>query len=398
MRSRRLPSGLLPALAIGLAGTVPLVVGHLDGPALQRLVDLAVYRDAGQSLLLDRPVYEHESAQTELPFTYPPLAALLAVPLALVPRPLLDLVWTLGSLLVLALLARRLFPSLRPVHFALLFVGLTWLLPVRETLRFGQVNLLLLGLVVADLMARRPRWPRGALVGLAAAVKLTPLVLVPWLWLSGRRREAVWACVAALGLTVLAALLLPATSEAFWTDALLRPDRLGSNAGISNQSLRGVLLRTPLPETAGTVLWLVAAGLVGVLGLRRAARADLLPGLTIAGLLAVLLSPVAWQHHLVWVVPALAVLVRAGRPRAALATALYFTLTIPSFGYVQGKEGWPGEPLWWLLEQSYCWGALALVAWLPLRLPRPEPDTPRSAYPDERRALDADSAGLRPAS
>lgn len=78
-------------------------------------------------------------------------------------------------------------------------------------------------------------------------------------------------------------------------------------------------------------------------------------------------APVAWQHHLVWVVPALAVLVRAGRLRAAVATAVFFTLTTPSFGHVQSREGWPGQPLWWLLEQSYCLGALGLLLLLPLR-------------------------------
>lgn len=359
--------GVGPALVLVAVGVLPLLLAYFDGPALGRFVDLAVYRDAGVSLLLDRPVYEHESAGTGLPFTYPPFAALLAIPLALVPRPVLEVAWAASALLVLAWLARRLFPKMTPGVLALLLVALVWLLPVRETLRFGQVNLLLLALVVADLTSVRPRWPRGVLIGVAAAVKLTPLVFVPWLWLSGRRREALWAAVAAGGLTVLAAVLLPGTSEAFWTDALLRPDRLGANDGISNQSLRGVLLRSGLAEPWSTVLWVTAAAVVGVLGLVRASRADLLTGLTLTGLLAVLLSPVAWQHHLVWVVPALAVLVRAGRPRAAVATAVFFTLTTPSFGHVQGREGWPGQPLWWLLEQSYCLGALALLLLLPLR-------------------------------
>jgi alpha-1,2-mannosyltransferase len=361
--------GVGPALLLAVVGVLPLLVAYFDGPALGRFVDLAVYRDAGASLLLDRPVYEHESARTGLPFTYPPIAALLAIPLTLVPRPALDAAWAVSALLLLAWLTRRLFPTMTPGVLALVFVGLLWLLPVRETLRFGQVNLLLLALVVADLTSARPRWPRGVLIGVAAAVKLTPLVFVPWLWLSGRRREAVWAGVAAGGLTVLAAVLLPGTSEAFWTDALLRPDRLGANDGISNQSLRGALLRSGLVEPWSTVLWLSAAAVVGVLGLVRASRADLLSGLTLTGLLAVLLSPVAWQHHLVWVVPALAVLVRAGRPRAAVATAIFFTLTTPSFGHVQSREGWPGQPLWWLLEQSYCLGALALLLLLPLRSP-----------------------------
>ncbi len=195
------------------------------------------------------------------------------------------------------------------------------------------------------------------------------------------------ALLAWLALTALAAVLLPGPSEAFWTDALLRPDRLGANDGVSDQSLRGALLRSGLPEHWATVLWVVAAAVVGAVGLARAARADLLGGLTLTGLLAVLLSPVAWQHHLVWVVPALAVLVRAGRRRAAQATAVLSCVALPSLGHVLGRDGWSGQPLWWLLEQSYCWGALALLLLLPLR-PSSAADA-RAAAPPADRALAA---------
>ena len=50
--------------------------------------------------------------------------------------------------------------------------------PVRNTLNYGQVNVALMALVAADCLAAAPRWPRGALVGLAAAVKLTPAAFV----------------------------------------------------------------------------------------------------------------------------------------------------------------------------------------------------------------------------
>src|SRR5581483_12201814 len=59
----------------------------------------------------------------------------------------------------------------------------TWLQPVRETLTFGQINLVLALLVLADLLVLAPRGSRltGVGIGLAAAIKLTPAVFILYL-------------------------------------------------------------------------------------------------------------------------------------------------------------------------------------------------------------------------
>ncbi len=56
-------------------------------------------------------------------------------------------------------------------------VGSLALEPVRSNFDYGQINLILMLMIVADLTWVRPPW-RGVLVGVAAAIKLTPLIFL----------------------------------------------------------------------------------------------------------------------------------------------------------------------------------------------------------------------------
>jgi alpha-1,2-mannosyltransferase len=382
---RRSPvASIAGALAFAVV-VAPLVLEVLTRPRDQLLVDLDVYRDAGASVLMGRPVYATVSTPPQvLPFTYPPLAALLAAPLVALRLETVGLLWTAGQLALLAALAAAAFrPALagfgrwQPVAFGALVGGLAWLLPVRDGLRFGQVNLALIALVLADFLVRRASWPRGLLVGLATAVKLTPGVFLLHLMALRRRRAAWTALAAAAGCTVLAWLVLPGDSADFWLSAVFDTDRLGSNRGTSNQSLRGMLLRLGYDSTA---LWLLACLPVGLVGFWLASRAarggQELAGVTIVGLLAVLLSPVAWIHHLAWVVVALGVLLGDAsdlrRVSLVLGTWAYFWAGLPWDGVrLLGDPGFP-HGLARLLQESYGLGALALIpllAWAAARDP-----------------------------
>jgi alpha-1,2-mannosyltransferase len=135
-------------------------------------------------------------------------------------------------------------------------------------------------------------------------------------------------------------LLLPGDSVTYWTSAIFQSGRLGSNAGTSNQSLRGVLLRIFLPGQAPGVLWAAVAVLVAVAGFavaRRLARQDReMEGIAVTALLGVLLSPVSWIHHYVVVVVVIGAILADGRSRRRIAiaagTAAFFALTIPWWG------------------------------------------------------------------
>jgi len=378
------PPWAITALAVlawiaALAALEPVVRGYLTSVPDQRMVDLNVYRTSGLSVLQGQPLYTVLTPPPQLlPFTYPPVAALFAVPLALLPWPAAQLAWVPFIYVPLAVviwfafapLLRRV-PALplRAAVFAVIFAACAYLFPMRDEMRFGQVDTVLLAMALADCAARAPRWPRGALVGLATAIKLVPGVFIVYLWLSGRRRAAATAATVALAWTLGAWLLLPRDSVTYWTSAIFQSGRLGTNSGPSNQSLRGIVLRAFLPGQAPGALWAAVAVVVAAAGFavaRRLARESReMEGIAVTALLGVLLSPVSWIHHYLVVVVVIGAILADGRsPRrvaVAAGTAAFFALTIPWWG--RSLLGRPDVPVLAarVVEDAFGIAAVALV-------------------------------------
>lgn len=356
---------------VAVAAAVPRLWHVLHAPTGHRLVDLAVYRDAGVSLLHHRAVYGYVTPALPhpLPFSYPAFAAVVAVPLAEISVGSVQILWTLLSILLLAwcvwLSFRGVLPEgrrLRTLWLIALTAGAVQLQPVYDVFRFGQVGLLLLALVSTDLLVRRVRESRraGVLTGVATALKLTPGIFVPALWFAGRRRSALICAATAIGLTLLAFAIAPHASHDFWFSALTHSGRLGNNADTSDQAIRGMALRAGLPTAVTVPLVLVVAAI----GVWRAARADSALGfLATTGLLAVLLSPVAWIHHLVWIVPVLGVLAAARRWGWLALLTLLFALPVPWWGRSLVRHDIFGGRV---VEDAFGLTALLLVLLLPL--------------------------------
>ncbi|WP_223166604.1 glycosyltransferase 87 family protein [Nonomuraea sp. SYSU D8015] len=368
------------------AAVAPLVHTWLTNPDDQRLVDLDVYRTGGQMLLEGRPVYDYFTPAPQLlPFTYPPVAAMLAVVLAKMSWDTAQWVWTAGIFVALAVTVALSFrPALRkyvPWVFGLLMVACTYLMPIRDQVRFGQVDIMLVALCLADCVARRPWWPRGFLIGLATAVKLTPGVFLIYLLVTRQWRTFFMASFVAAVLTLLPFAVIPGDAADFWFSALLDPTRLGANEATTNQSIRGMLLRLYWPEGLTSVLWLAIVAAVGWYGFRGARDAykadDPLTAVALVGLMAVLLSPVAWIHHLAWVVVVLGAIVGDGRDpvrlRVAAGVWLYYVVPVPWWGVSLKAADIPGVSLVLgkIVQNGFGLGALALVwmlvSWLPKR-------------------------------
>ena len=382
LAAARRAAPVLLAWSAALASVAPLAIGYLTNRPDQRLADLDVYRTGGVSVLHGQPIY-HVLTQAPqlLPFTYPPIAAVFAVPLAMISWPAAQLVWVAFIYVPLAVTIWYAFRPLltragrhAAVAYAALFTVCAYLFPLRDQMRFGQVDILLVAMCVADCAAISPRWPRGVLVGLATAVKLVPGVFIIYLWISGRRRAAATAAAAAVAWTLGAFLLLPRDSLFYWTNAIFDSNRLGSNTGTSNQSLRGMLLRLFLPSPAPAALWVIAVIVVGTAGFavaRRVARTGgEMAGVAITGLLAVLISPVAWIHHLAWVVVVIGAVAGDGRDRRRLAMAAviatFYAVTLPWWGLSLMKVGWLPKLAGRIVQSSFGLGAVALipvVAW-----------------------------------
>lgn len=404
----RTPRRVLPV-------TVPLLVLVLVGLVVHtggRHIDLEVYRFGVQAWLSGGDLYgplPETSGGIALPFIYPPFAALVLAPLALVPWPvawavLLGLsVAALG--LTLHVVARALWPSggrggalsvaslalplalavtpNNPIDFDRPDPALTFgLEPVVQTIEFGQVNLLLMALVAADCLVRDPRWPRGLLIGIAAAVKLTPAAFVLFLLLRGDRRAVVTAIVSGLAATAVGFAVAPRESLAFW---------LGSPAGgvsgspfFSNQTIQAVLVRAGVDGAARTVVWLLLCAVLLVLVAPVVRRAPAPLALVATAGLALLASPTSWSHHWVWVAPALLVAAAtAWRARSAAWTAatvlagLVFVIAPHRLGLPRAGEaelGWtPGQQV---VGSTYVWFTVLVLVALAVRWWRTPADAP----------------------
>jgi alpha-1,2-mannosyltransferase len=278
-------------------------------------VDLRVYRLGGK--LTPHPGLYHAHYHG-LPFTYPPFAAVVMAPLSRMPWLVAVSVLTAASVVALPLtlyLALRLPPGPAwldrrgAVRLALAVAAAAiWLEPVRSELGFGQIDLLLAVGILVDLAAPRSARLRGALIGVAAGIKLTPAIFVVYL-LATRRYKAAAVAAAAFAATVAVGFaIVPDSSVFYWDGAFLDPRRISSIQSGQNESLLGAIARNA-HSTGVTGIWLPVAILTAVCGLAVAALAqrggDEGLGFSVCAITGLLVSPISWTHHWVIAVPAL---------------------------------------------------------------------------------------------
>jgi alpha-1,2-mannosyltransferase len=306
------------------------------------MIDLRVYLLGGSLLRHGGDPYGATFAHSNLQFIYPPVAAAFFALISGIKLHYLRLATeaaSIGSLVAVAWLTWGMLGYRRGagrLGAALLVAAVAlWTEPVQQTLDFGQVNLVLMLLVLADLSQPDRRWLKGAGVGLAAGIKLTPLVFIPYLLLTRRYRAAAVAA-GTFALTVGGSLLaFPRAADRYWLGGLFWNEQHAVNpVYVGNQSLYGALARL-LGSAAGVQpYWLLAAlaaGIAGLLVAARASRAGLeLTGILACALTSLLISPISWSHHWVWLVPALTALAdwAARRWRAGLRWAPALAVTL----------------------------------------------------------------------
>jgi alpha-1,2-mannosyltransferase len=348
------PSRLTPVLVVVAAAAV---VGALH----PGLTDLQVYRYGGDALLQGRSALADHDPVTGLPFTYPPFAAVAFVPLAVVPTWLAAAALTAASIAALAVVVAL----VRPAPWwtvALLTVAALALEPVWRNLAFGQVNLLLMLLVVADLARPERRWS-GVLVGVAAGIKLTPLVFVVLLVLVGRRWVAGRAALAFAGTVAVGFLLAPGWSAAYWSDRVIDPKRVGPSSLAHNQSVHGALTRL-LDGQPSTLLWLAVAAPVALavllVGVGCWRRGEPLLGTCVAALAMLIASPISWSHHWVWAVPLALLLWERSRWTAIVWTAVFVAQPMTWLPWGERREfGW--TPIQHVVGNAYLLAALGVA-------------------------------------
>jgi alpha-1,2-mannosyltransferase len=316
-------------------------------------IDLDVYRLGSRAWLGDANLYgalPPTSSGARLPFSYPPIAAVLLSPLSLVPMAVAATALTLVTVALMALVLRMFLRSLAgPAAGSWWTIG--WLLPaalflepVRNTLNYGQINVALMALVAADCLTAAPRWPRGALVGLAAAVKLTPAAFVLF-FLLRRDWPAVRAATVSFAVSTGAGFLFDWHDSArYWTSVVFQAGRPGSPAYAANQSIQGVLARAGLDphSPAGSAAWLALSAVVVIAacrGMRQAlGRGTNAWALSLNALAALLVSPISWSHHWVWGETAMLTLALLSARRRRLGGLALAAVGLAAFA---------AAPQWW---------------------------------------------------
>ncbi len=368
-----------------LKGPVPVLVlvvtAAVAGALHGGLTDLSVYQHGGRMVLDGLSSLGRDDPVTGLPFTYPPFAAVVMVPMAPLPAWLAAALWTgasMGALADVVVVTRRSLGRPAPGWLvALVAGGAVALEPVWQNLVFGQVNVFLMLAVLVDLVRPERRWS-GVLVGVAAGVKLTPLVFVVLVFMVGRCGAAGRAVLAFAGTVAVGFAVLPGASATYWTDRLVDAARVGPPALAHNQSVYGTLTRL-LDGPPPTLLWLAVAGPLAlailVVGARWWRHGDRALGTCLAALAMLLASPVSWSHHWVWAVPIAVVLWERSRWAAAAWSAVFVARPIVWPPYGQGRE-YAWGPLDHLVGNGYVLAALVLSVWAGMSLP-PSTSGPR---------------------
>jgi alpha-1,2-mannosyltransferase len=337
-------------------------------------VDLHVYRIGGLIVRHIRPDYNPHLAaplydwpgysKFQLKFTYPPFAAVVFAVVSFIPWSFLLKLADVANVGLLVAALWSAYGGLGYRHSSRVRLGATlltagavfWTEPVIRTIYVGQVNLALMALITWDLCqpdtpASR-RW-KGAGVGIAAGIKLIPLIFIPYLLLAGKFRQAAVASAAFAATVVIGFVFLPADSAKWWFNGLFinNASRTGFVGWVGNQSLRGLTARLIGSVAGSEHAWLVVAAATAAIGLGCAALLDRkghgVAGILACGLTGLLVSPISWDHHWVWIV--LGVAVAAHYAVRAMAASARWGSSLPGWGFWALAAGmlvtygaWPG--------------------------------------------------------
>jgi Glycosyltransferase family 87 len=335
-------------LAVGLAVVIVFAASY-------NALDFRIYMWGGHAVRHDSQLYLALAYGHW--FTYSPFAAIVFVPAAALPLAVARVSWDLLSVAALAyscVLVLKL-GGWRPsrLQVAAVVAAAMALDPVWQTLFLGQINLILLALILTDVWRASRGRAAGIGVGMAAAIKLTPAIFIVFFLLARRTRAAFVAAATFAGCGLAGFWVAPAASKLYWRHLWVDTHRVGVPY-ISNQSPYAAAVRIAGGQGHIGAWWVIVSVVFAAIGLTVAAvlarRHDWLGATAVTGTTGLLVSPISWAHHWVWVLPALAVLVR-DRHRAA-AAAGYLLFAVAPFWYTPHSGGPDEYGFHWLLTSA----------------------------------------------
>ncbi len=355
------------AFVIAFGGWLAYLAMHREGWTLN-MIDLSVYMDGGKIVRhvhgfyhpgLATPLYDWtRHGKDSLQFTYTPFAAVAFALISFMSAGVATPVWTVVNFVALMAAIWFTLGGLgyrdRRIKAGATLLGtaaVIWTEPVLRTIYLGQINLVLMAAILWDLCQPDSRRNKGFVTGIAAGIKLVPLIFIPYLLVTRKFRQAAMACAGFVVTVVAGFAVLPKDSSKFWFGGLfVQGGRTGFTGWEGNQSLDGIITRLSGSISAGKPVWIVASVIVVVAGIGGAMllyqAGHKLPALLLTALTGDLVSPISWDHHWVWIVPGVVVAAHyaakawaAGRKRAAAALGAAAAAILALFA------AWPGA-LW----------------------------------------------------
>ncbi|GAA1925863.1 glycosyltransferase 87 family protein [Nocardioides marmoribigeumensis] len=370
--SRRASSANKPWYYLSVAA-ISLALGLLFSRIPFNAFDLQIYWRVGE-VFRHGPNEIYSFSYYGLGLTYPPFAALVFAGLSYIP---FAVVTVAAKVVQFALLAACLHICVRATSWSVWWVlpltlAASALEPIYSGIILGQINLLLLVLILWDLTRPKETAWAGILLGLAIGIKLTPAIFLLYLVAHRDYRTAMRALLTFATTVVIGFVVAPGPANAYWTKYLFDTERIGPSKDTDNQSIRGMLDRLEVAHAG--LIWVLACGALCALYLwwsqRPRQRADMLLEISGVGLLGCLVSPLSWSHHWAWIVPAAVAFVGSPQSREsqvrrlAIASAAWLLFLLPVARY---RAHMPQDvPVAWLvlMENLYVLGTLiAVTVW-----------------------------------
>ncbi len=305
-------------------------------------VDLAVYRQAGYDLFHNIPLYSNSfgtNLNVRLGYVYPPITSLVFVPFSLVSMNLTKWIWTVLSIAELLTVIKISFSKFiesnkkYEIPFWLIISGLMlWVSPMYNNLIYGQIDILILTIVLTDLVFlqnnKRPKWlPQGLLTGIAAAFKLVPAIFILYFLITADFKRLKNSLIAFASLTLFGFIIMPSDSSTYWFHYLENTGRNDNAWYFTNQSLDGILRR--LSPNHWTDIWIPLMLAILIFGMISAIRAhknnDEFLAIILVGTTGIIISPISWIHECVWVIPIIGYILGSGKkPSRIIFSLIYY--------------------------------------------------------------------------
>ena len=412
----------IAAFAVAFGGWLVYLAMHLEDWTLN-MIDLSVYRAGGlivrevpkqggrlyyNAHLSPSPLYGWtRSGKDSLQFTYTPFAAVAFALISFMSMGTATPVDTVVNFL--ALIAAIWFTlgglgyrntKIRIGATLLGSAAAIWTEPVFRDIYLGQINLILMAAILWDLTQPDRRGNKGFVTGIAAGIKLVPLIYVPYLLVTRKFRQAAMLCAGAAFTLLVGFAVLPKDSWKYWFGGVFyQGGRTGFTGWLGNQSLDGIITRLSGSINAAKPFYAVAALIVIVAGIYAAMllyrAGHLLPAILLTELTGDLVSPISWDHHWVWIAPAMTVAGhyawqawQRNRKKAAVACAAAIAAILGVFA------AWPGSWYGAFMYQTKTTGQTFYWGWI-WYAPNSNPFQTYYKYGDQHRWIEYHWHGLQ---